>query len=243
MEGPDKEISFTPEGKKAIFSKLVEAEGLEKFIDVKYTGTKRFGLDGAESIVPALEQIIKRGGSLGVKEIVIGMPHRGRLNVLTNVMSKPFRALFSEFKGGAAHPDTVEGSGDVKYHLGTSSDREFDGNKVHLSLTANPSHLEAVDPVVLGKARAKRDTYKLENGKSDRSSVILLLHGARRLPVRASWRNVLAFPVLSGTNPAGRSTLLLTIKLALQPIRGFRVPHLTLRCCENGRGADFPCKW
>ncbi|MEC8316306.1 MAG: 2-oxoglutarate dehydrogenase E1 component [Pseudomonadota bacterium] len=178
MEGPDKEISFTPEGKKAIFSKLVEAEGLEKFIDVKYTGTKRFGLDGAESIVPALEQIIKRGGSLGVKEIVIGMPHRGRLNVLTNVMSKPFRALFSEFKGGAAHPDTVEGSGDVKYHLGTSSDREFDGNKVHLSLTANPSHLEAVDPVVLGKARAKQDTYKLENGKSDRSSVIpLLLHG------------------------------------------------------------------
>ena len=178
MEGPDKEISFTTEGKKAIFAKLVEAEGLEKFIDVKYTGTKRFGLDGAESIVPALEQIIKRGGNLGVKEVVIGMPHRGRLNILTNVMSKPFRALFSEFKGGAAHPDTVEGSGDVKYHLGTSSDREFDGNKVHLSLTANPSHLEAVDPVVLGKARAKQDTYKLENGKSDRSSVIpLLLHG------------------------------------------------------------------
>lgn len=178
MEGPDKEISFTPEGKKAIFLKLVEAEGLEKFIDVKYTGTKRFGLDGAESIVPALEQIIKRGGNLGVKEIIIGMPHRGRLNVLTNVMSKPFRALFSEFKGGVAYPDTVEGSGDVKYHLGTSSDREFDGNRVHLSLTANPSHLEAVDPVVLGKARAKQDARRLDDGSPDRSSVIpLLLHG------------------------------------------------------------------
>ena len=178
IEGPDKEISFTDEGKKAIFLKLVESEGLEKFIDVKYTGTKRFGLDGGEAMVPALEQIIKRGGNLGVKEIVIGMPHRGRLNVLTNVMSKPFRALFSEFKGGSSNPEDVEGSGDVKYHLGTSSDREFDGNKVHLSLTANPSHLEAVDPVVLGKARAKQDGYPDETGKPDRSRVIpLLLHG------------------------------------------------------------------
>ena len=125
----DKEITFTREGKKAIFQKLVEAEGLEKFIDVKYTGTKRFGLDGGEAMIPALEQIIKRGGNLGVKDIVIGMPHRGRLNVLTNVMAKPFTALFHEFKGGSANPDDIEGSGDVKYHLGASSDREFDGNK------------------------------------------------------------------------------------------------------------------
>src|SRR6185503_12834653 len=138
IEGADKEIAFTREGKRAILNKLVEAEGFEKFCDVKFTGTKRFGLDGAESLIPALEQIIKRGGNLGVKEIVLGMPHRGRLNVLTQVMAKPHRALFHEFKGGSAAPDDVEGSGDVKYHLGASSDREFDGNKVHLSLTANP---------------------------------------------------------------------------------------------------------
>ena len=121
-----REISFTPEGKKAILKKLIEAESFERFLDVKYTGTKRFGLDGGESTVPALEQIIKRGGQLGVSEIVIGMPHRGRLNVLSNVMAKPYRAIFNEFKGGSAHPDEVEGSGDVKYHLGASSDREFD---------------------------------------------------------------------------------------------------------------------
>src|ERR1700760_4466818 len=176
IEGPDKEISFTPEGRRAILNKLVEAEGFEKFCDVKFTGTKRFGLDGAESLIPALEQIIKRGGNLGVKEIVVGMPHRGRLNVLTQVMGKSHRALFHEFKGGSANPDAVEGSGDVKYHLGASSDREFDGNRIHLSLTANPSHLEIVDPVVLGKSRAKQD----QNGDApdQRISVMpLLMHG------------------------------------------------------------------
>src|SRR5215475_8401426 len=155
IEGKDKDIVFTNEGKKAILNKLIEAESFEKFADVKYTGTKRFGLDGAEAMVPALEQIIKRGGQLGIKEIVIGMAHRGRLNVLANVMGKPHRAIFNEFKGGSSKPDDVEGSGDVKYHLGASSDRSFDNNVVHLSLTANPSHLEIVDPVVLGKVRAK----------------------------------------------------------------------------------------
>ena len=157
IEGPDKAITFTENGKKAILSKLLEAEGFEQFIDVKYKGTKRFGLDGGEALIPALEQIMKRGGQMGLKEIVLGMAHRGRLNVLTNVMAKPHRAVFHEFKGGSYAPDDVEGSGDVKYHLGASSDREFDGNKVHLSLTANPSHLEIVNPVVMGKARAKQD--------------------------------------------------------------------------------------
>ena len=156
--------------------KLVEAEGFEKFCDLKFTGTKRFGLDGAESLIPALEQIIKRGGNLGVKEIVVGMPHRGRLNVLTQVMGKPHRALFHEFKGGSANPDAVEGSGDVKYHLGASSDREFDNNRIHLSLTANPSHLEIVDPVVLGKVRAKQDQHG--DPPDQRISVLpLLMHG------------------------------------------------------------------
>ncbi|QFU15183.1 2-oxoglutarate dehydrogenase E1 component [Microvirga thermotolerans] len=176
IEGPDKEITFTREGKRAILNKLVEAEGFEKFLDLKYTGTKRFGLDGGESLIPALEQIIKRGGNLGVKEIVLGMAHRGRLNVLTQVMGKPHRALFHEFKGGSFAPDDVEGSGDVKYHLGASSDRSFDGNNVHLSLTANPSHLEIVDPVVLGKVRAKQDQHGCT--PDNRTAVMpLLIHG------------------------------------------------------------------
>ncbi|WP_375785931.1 2-oxoglutarate dehydrogenase E1 component [Bradyrhizobium sp. Pha-3] len=176
IEGPDKEISFTPEGRRAILNKLIEADGFEKFCDTKFTGTKRFGLDGGESLIPALEQIIKRGGNLGVKEIVFGMPHRGRLNVLTQVMGKSHRALFHEFKGGSANPDDVEGSGDVKYHLGASSDREFDGNNIHLSLTANPSHLEIVDPVVMGKVRAKQDQHG--DPPDMRISVLpLLMHG------------------------------------------------------------------
>ena len=127
-------------------------------------------------MIPALEQIIKRGGALGVREIVIGMAHRGRLNVLAQVMAKPHRAIFHEFKGGSSTPDAIEGSGDVKYHLGASSDREFDSNKVHLSLTANPSHLEIVDPVVLGKVRAKQD--QLGATPEDRTMVMpLLIHG------------------------------------------------------------------
>ncbi|MGB3808807.1 MAG: 2-oxoglutarate dehydrogenase E1 component [Parvibaculum sp.] len=174
IEGPDKEVTFTEMGRLAILDKLIQAEGFERFAGVKYIGTKRFGLDGAEAMIPALEQVIKRGGALGVKEIVLGMAHRGRLNVLANVMSKPYRAIFHEFKGGSSNPEDVDGSGDVKYHLGASSDREFDGNKVHLSLTANPSHLEIVDPVVLGKARAKQD--QLHDGA--RGTVIpLLIHG------------------------------------------------------------------
>ncbi len=174
IEGLGKEIQFTREGRKAILNKLVEAEGFEKFLHVKYMGTKRFGLDGGESLIPAMEQIIKRGGALGVRDIVIGMPHRGRLSVLANVMAKPYRAIFNEFQGGSYKPEDVDGSGDVKYHLGASSDREFDGNTVHLSLTANPSHLEAVNPVVLGKVRAKQ----AQHHDDDRAAVMpILLHG------------------------------------------------------------------
>ena len=174
IEGYGKEVRFTAEGRRAILNKMVQAEGFEKFLHVKYTGTKRFGLDGGESLIPAMEQVIKRGGALGVRDIVIGMPHRGRLSVLANVMAKPYRAIFNEFQGGSFKPEDVEGSGDVKYHLGASSDREFDGNTVHLSLTANPSHLEAVNPVVIGKARAKQAQLK----DRDRTMVLpVLLHG------------------------------------------------------------------
>jgi len=174
MEGKSAEIVFTPEGKQAILEKVIHGEQWEKFLARKYVGTKRFGLDGGESAVPALESIIKYGGALGVTEITVGMSHRGRLNVLANVMGKPYRAIFHEFAGGSANPDDVGGSGDVKYHLGTSSDRMFDGNKVHLSLVPNPSHLEAVDPVVLGKTRA---VMTLRGDKHGKTVLPVLLHG------------------------------------------------------------------
>ena len=178
IEGRDKEIVFTKEGKIAILKKLIETEGFERFLHKRFPGTKRFGLDGGEAMIPAMEQIIKRGGNLGVKDIVLGMPHRGRLNVLAAVMGKPYRIIFHEFQGGSSLPTDIEGSGDVKYHLGASSDREFDGNTVHLSLTANPSHLEIVNPVVIGKARAKQAFTLRENPSAGRSHVMpLLLHG------------------------------------------------------------------
>ncbi|OCX65869.1 2-oxoglutarate dehydrogenase E1 component [Thioclava sp. SK-1] len=174
IEGFDKEIKFTQEGRKAILNKLVEAEGFEKFLHVKYMGTKRFGLDGGEALIPAMEQVIKRGGNLGLKDVVFGMPHRGRLSVLANVMQKPYRAIFHEFQGGSYKPEDVDGSGDVKYHLGASADRTFDDHTVHLSLTANPSHLEAVNPVALGKVRAKQDQLN----DTERNQVLtVLLHG------------------------------------------------------------------
>jgi 2-oxoglutarate dehydrogenase E1 component len=178
IEGRDKEIVFSKEGKIAILKKLIEAEGFERFLQKRFPGTKRFGLDGGEACIPALEQIIKRGGALGVRDIVLGMPHRGRLNVLAAVMGKPYHVIFHEFQGGTSLPSDVEGSGDVKYHLGASSDRSFDGNNVHLSLTANPSHLEIVNPVVLGKARAKQAFTLRETPDAGRGHVLpLLLHG------------------------------------------------------------------
>jgi 2-oxoglutarate dehydrogenase E1 component len=178
IEGRDKEIVFTPEGKIAILKKLIETETFERFLNKRFPGTKRFGLDGGESMVPALEQIIKRGGALGVEDIVLGMPHRGRLNVLAAVMGKPYHIIFHEFQGGSSLPNDIEGSGDVKYHLGASSDRSFDGNNVHLSLTANPSHLEIVNPVVIGKARAKQAFLLREDPTAGRSHVLpLLMHG------------------------------------------------------------------
>ena len=194
IEGFGKEIAFTKRGRKAILNKLVHAEEFEKFLHIKHTGTKRFGLDGGEALIPAMEQIIKRGGALGVRDIVIGMPHRGRLNVLANVMGKPFKAIFNEFQGGNFKPNEVDGSGDVKYHLGASSDREFDDNVVHLSLTANPSHLEAVNPVVLGKVRAKQEQLprrQQDGGHADSAARRRGLRGARGRcgvlrPLRAS---------------------------------------------------------
>ena len=174
IEEQRNKTEFSPEGKRAILERLTAAEGFEQYLNKKHTGTKRFGIDGGEALIPALEQIMKRGGQLGVKEIVIGMAHRGRLNVLANIMDKPFTTMFAEFQGQSSTPDDVLGSGDVKYHLGTSADRDFDGNEIHLSLTANPSHLEFVNPVVVGKVRAKQ----VQRNDAEADNVLpLLLHG------------------------------------------------------------------
>jgi len=174
IEEPRNHTDFTPRGKMAILERLTAAETFEQFLDRRFVGAKRFGLEGGESLVPLLEQVIKRGSQLGLEELVLGMAHRGRLNILANVFDKPFVNIFSEFQGNPANPEDVQGSGDVKYHLGTSSDREFDGKTVHLSLTPNPSHLEVVNPVVLGRVRAKQR----QRGDKPRNKVMgILLHG------------------------------------------------------------------
>ena len=199
IEGPEKKIEFTENGKKAILNKIVEAEGFEKYLHVKFVGTKRFGLDGGESLIPALEQIIKRGGNLGAKEIKIGMPHRGRLNVLANVMGKPYKAIFSEFFGTGSNAEKDFG-GDVKYHLGASSNREFDGNSVHISLTDNPSHLEAVNPVVLGQVRAKQFFHK---DKSRKKVIPVLMHGDAAFAGQGIVAECFAMSGLPGHNIGG----------------------------------------
>ena len=199
IEGPEKEITFTKNGKKAIFNKIIQAEGFEKYLHVKFVGTKRFGLDGGESLIPALEQIIKRGGNLGAKEIKIGMPHRGRLNVLANVMGKPFKAIFSEFFG-KTNSTKKDFEGDVKYHLGASSNREFDGNLVHISLTDNPSHLEAVNPVVLGQVRAKQFFHK---DKERKKVIPVLMHGDAAFAGQGIVAECFAMSGLPGHNIGG----------------------------------------
>ncbi len=199
IEGPEKDITFTDNGKRAILNKMVQAEGFEKYLHIKFVGTKRFGLDGGESLIPALEQIIKRGGNLGAKEIKIGMPHRGRLNVLANVMGKPFKAIFSEFFGKSSNI-TKDFEGDVKYHLGASSNREFDGNSVHISLTDNPSHLEAVNPVVLGQVRAKQFFHKDTNRKK---VIPVLMHGDAAFAGQGIVAECFAMSGLPGHNIGG----------------------------------------
>ncbi|MBB6123513.1 2-oxoglutarate dehydrogenase E1 component [Sphingobium subterraneum] len=201
MEGADKVIDFTPEGKKAILSKVIHAEQYERFLGKKYVGTKRFGLDGGESMIPALEAVIKYGGAMGVREIVYGMAHRGRLNVLANVMAKGFQVIFHEFSGGTANPEDVGGSGDVKYHLGTSTDREFDGVNVHMSLVPNPSHLETVDPIVLGKVRAQQ-VFRGDLGKHEQVLPVLI-HGDAAFAGQGIVWECFGFSGIRGYNTGG----------------------------------------
>ena len=217
IEGKEKEISFTTEGKKAMLNRVLEAEGFEKYLHTKYVGTKRFGLDGCESLIPAMEQIIKLGGALGAKEVKIGMPHRGRLNILTNVIQKPLKKIFKEFAG---EPGPAEGgvSGDVKYHLGASADREFDGNSVHVSLTANPSHLEAVNPVVLGQTRAKQFFHK----DTKRDKVIpILLHGDAAFAGQGVVAECFAMSGVPGHNIGGTIHIIVNNQIGFTTIPSF----------------------
>ena len=199
MEKTENQIKFTTNGKKAILNKLIQAEGFEKFLAVKFVGTKRFGIDGGESLIPALEQLVKRGGQLGVKEIKIGQPHRGRLNILANVLQKSYKRMFNEFAGEYAS-FSADSTGDVKYHLGASSNREFDGNLVHISLADNPSHLEAVNPVVLGQTRAKQFFHK----DKKRSQVVpILIHGDAAFAAQGVVAECFAMSGLPGHNTGG----------------------------------------
>ncbi len=201
FETPDETIRFTDEGKRAILAAVIRGEQYEQFLGKKYVGTKRFGLDGGESMIPALEAVIKYGGQMGVREIIYGMAHRGRLNVLANVMAKPYRVIFHEFSGGSANPDDVGGSGDVKYHLGTSTDREFDGISVHMSLVPNPSHLEAVNPVVLGKARAQQAIR--DDLKKHEQVLPVLIHGDAAFAGQGIVWECLGFSGVKGYNTGG----------------------------------------
>ena len=199
MEKEANQLKFTESGKKGILSKIIQAEGFEKFLALKFVGTKRFGLDGAESLIPALEQIIKRGGQLKVKEVKIGMSHRGRINVLANLLQKSYKRIFNEFVGEFANT-TEESAGDVKYHLGASSNREFDGNSVHISLTDNPSHLEAVNPVVLGQTRAKQFFHQ----DTKRNKVIpILIHGDAAFAGQGIVAECFSMSGLKGHNTGG----------------------------------------
>lgn len=200
------ELSQDRSWKKKVLQELIKAENFEQFLHKKYPAAKRFGLDGAESAIPGLLEALKISAELGVEEVVIGMAHRGRLNVLANVMKKPYEVIFSEFQGKQSHPEHIQGSGDVKYHMGASSDQDFDGKKVHLSLTANPSHLEAVDPVVIGKVRAKQDQRKDQT----RSQVMgVLFHGDAAFSGQGIVAETLALSQLEGYETGGTLHIIL----------------------------------
>ncbi|MEE9273534.1 MAG: 2-oxoglutarate dehydrogenase E1 component [Robiginitomaculum sp.] len=223
IESPDERTHFTPKGRTMILQKLIETQAFEDILQRRYPGTKRFGLDGGESLIPALEQIIKRGGSLGLKDINFGMPHRGRLNVLASVLNKPYSAIFYEFLGGVSSGVDNFGSGDVKYHLGASSDRVFDGNEVHLSLAPNPSHLEAVDPVVIGKARAKQQMRSgTHETQSKHEVAAVLLHGDAAFAGQGVVTECFGMSALSGYNVGG------TIHVVVNNQIGFTTaPHFS----------------
>ena len=217
---------FTVAGKRAIYRRLLEAEMFENYLDKKFLGTKRFGLVGSESTIPGIEQIIKQCCLVGIEDIYIGTAHRGRLTLLASVMEVPLRAIMTKFQGGSDDPNEVLGSGDVKYHLGVSSDREFDGKKIHLSLTPNPSHLEAVDPVVIGKVRAKQTLAK---DKNNEKVIGILIHGDAAIAGQGVVAETFAMSQLRGFRTGGTVHFVINnqIGFTTMPLYGRSAPYCT----------------
>ena len=217
---------FTVAGKRAIYRRLLEAEMFENYLDKKFLGTKRFGLVGSESTIPGIEQIIKQCCLAGIEDVYIGTAHRGRLTLLASVMEVPLRAIMTKFQAGSDDPNEVLGSGDVKYHLGVSSDREFDGKKIHLSLTPNPSHLEAVDPVVIGKVRAKQTLTK---DKNNEKVIGILIHGDAAIAGQGVVAETFAMSQLRGFRTGGTVHFVINnqIGFTTMPHYGRSAPYCT----------------
>ncbi len=226
LEGSLSKPKLTKEEKGRVLQKLVEAVGFEEFLHKKFPGAKRFSMEGAEPVLPAMEALVESAAALGVKEVVLGMPHRGRLNVLTAFMGKSYDAMLSEFQGNLATPDWINSSGDVKYHLGFSSDKVFNGNEVHLSLNANPSHLEAVNPVVVGRVRAKQDQFK----DTERKTVMgLLLHGDAAFCGQGVVSETIAMAGLEGYKTGGTVHIIVNnqVGFTTKPKEGHSSPYPT----------------
>jgi len=236
LEGAPWTRAFAPEAKKDILKQLVEAEGFEAFCQKRYVTTKRFGLEGGESTMAALHAIIRTVAQDGVNEIAIGMPHRGRLNTLVNIVKKPFTAVFSEFGGESFKPDDVQGSGDVKYHLGTSTDLDVDGHTVHLSLQPNPSHLEAVDPVVVGKVRARQDMAG--DIRARRSVMAILMHGDAAFAGQGLVYEQLAMSQLIGYRTGGTVHLIVNNQIGFTTVPAHA--YSGLYCTDVAKSIQSP---
>ena len=236
VEGAPWTSAYDAERKKTILQQLTEAEGLETFCQRRFVGTKRFGLEGGEVTIPALQAIIEMAAKGGVNEIAIGMPHRGRLNTLVNVVKKPYTQLFSEFGGESFKPDDVQGSGDVKYHLGTSIDVEIAGHKVHLSLQPNPSHLEAVDPVVVGKVRARQDMSGDTRGR--RSVMAILMHGDAAFAGQGLVYETLAMSQLIGYRTGGTIHLIVNNQIGFTTVPAHA--YSGLYCTDVAKAIQAP---
>ena len=236
IEGAPWTRGFDPATKHTILSQLTEAEGFEAFCQKRYVGTKRFGLEGGEVTIPALHAMIDVAARAGVGEIAIGMPHRGRLNTLVNIVRKPFTAIFSEFGGNSAQPDDVQGSGDVKYHLGTSTDVDVAGHNVHISLQPNPSHLEAVDPVVIGKVRARQD---MAGDTKGRHSVMgILMHGDAAFAGQGLVYETLAMSQLIGYRTGGTVHLIVNNQIGFTTVPAHA--YSGLYCTDVAKSVQCP---
>ena len=226
IEEAHNKTNFTNEGKKAILKRLAESELFEQYLDKKFLGTKRYGVEGGESMIPGIEQIVKQSCLADVENIFFGTAHRGRLTLLATVLGMPYRGILSKFQGNLNDPNEVLGSGDVKYHLGVSSDREFDGKKIHLSLTPNPSHLEAVDPVVVGKVRAKQTLLK---DKSNNKVFGILIHGDAAMAGQGIVAETFAMSQLRGFRTGGTVHFVINnqIGFTTTPHYGRSAPYCT----------------